>query len=98
MRFDDDPETVTGFQEKAVEDGGWINGGFMVLEPDIFQYIDGDNCSLEAGPLAALARERKLAAFRHTGFWQCMDTQRDRDALEKLWQEGKALWSGAGGP
>jgi len=92
MRFDDDPETVTGFQEKAVDDGGWINGGFMVMEPDIFKYLDGDNCSLEAGPLVALARERKLAAFRHTGFWQCMDTQRDRDGLERLWQGGQAPW------
>jgi len=92
IRFGKDSEAVTGFQEKAVEDGGWINGGFMVLEPDIFSYIKGDGCSLEAGPLALMAREGRLAAFRHPGFWQSMDTQRDRDSLERLWQAGQAPW------
>ena len=79
---------ITSFVEKAKEDGGWINGGFMVAEPAIFDYIEGDDTVLERGPLEKLANLGQLAAYKHYGFWQCMDTQRDKDNLEKLWNEG----------
>lgn len=92
LHFADDPALVRGFQEKATEDGGWINGGFMVMEPEIFQYLDGDACVLELEPMSRLARENKLGAFRHPGFWQCMDNQRDKGILEQLWQEERAAW------
>jgi glucose-1-phosphate cytidylyltransferase len=92
LRFEDDLTAVTGFQEKVMEDGGWINAGFMVMEPDIFDYLDGDDCVLEIGPLSGLAGEKRLGAFRHCGFWQCMDTQRDKESLEGLWQEDRAAW------
>lgn len=86
-------ETVTGFREKAKEDGGWINGGFMVMEPNVFNYLNAaEDCILERGPLEKLAQEGKLGIYKHTGFWQCMDTQRDRLLLEKLWAEGRAPW------
>lgn len=85
-------QTVVGFREKAKEDGGWINGGFMVLEPDIFEYLDGDACMLERSPLETLAREGRLGIYKHDGFWQCMDTQRDKTRLEELWQSGSAPW------
>lgn len=71
---------------------GWINGGFFVLEPQIFDYIDGDEIHFEQEPLERLAEEGQLMVFRHTGFWQCMDTLRDVRLLKSLWQEGKALW------
>ena len=85
-------ETITGFREKAKEDGGWINGGFMVMEPQIFDYLTDDSCSLERAPLEMLAQEGKLGMYKHTGFWQCMDTQRDKARLEELWQSGAAPW------
>lgn len=90
--LDVDGKTVTGFREKAKEDGGWINGGFMVLGPEIFERLDGDSCILEREPLERLAREGKLGIYRHNGFWQCMDTQRDKIRLEELWQKGNAPW------
>ncbi|MCI8839092.1 MAG: glucose-1-phosphate cytidylyltransferase [Oscillospiraceae bacterium] len=90
--LDVDGQTVTGFREKAKEDGGWINGGFMVLEPGIFDRLDGDNCVLEREPMESLAREGQLGIYRHNGFWQCMDTQRDKIRLEELWQNGNAPW------
>lgn len=83
---------VRGFREKAQEDGGWINAGFMVMEPDIFKYIDGDDCILEQDSFSKLGAEGKMAAYRHYGFWQCMDTQRDRGALEKRWTDENAPW------
>ena len=83
--LDLDGETVTGFREKAKEDSGWINGGFMVMEPEIFTLLDGDNCTLEREPLETLARTGQLGIYKHSGFWQCMDTQRDRGRLEHLW-------------
>lgn len=86
-------ECVTGFREKAKEDGGWINGGFMVMEPSVFDYLQAEeSCILERAPLETLAREGKLGIYRHTGFWQCMDTQRDRSKLEELWQNKEAPW------
>lgn len=86
-------ETVTGFREKAKEDGGWINGGFMVMEPEVFSYLGNrEDCILEQGPMNALAREGKLGVYKHAGFWQCMDTQRDKGRLEELWRSGDAPW------
>lgn len=83
---------VTGFREKATEDGGWINAGFMVLEPQIFSYIDADNTVFEREPLEKLSSEGKLGVYKHYGFWQCMDTQRDRGYLEALWERRIAKW------
>ena len=91
--LDLEDQTVTGFREKAREDGGWINGGFMVMEPKVFDYIDDrEDCILEQEPMKALAREGRLGVYKHTGFWQCMDTQRDRGKLEELWRSGSAPW------
>lgn len=92
LDLDGSGETVTGFREKAKEDGGWINGGFMVIEPQIFDYLVDDSCVLERAPLETLAQEGRLGMYKHTGFWQCMDTQRDRTKLEDLWQDGAARW------
>jgi len=83
---------VSGFREKAQEDGGWINAGFMVCEPQLFDYLDGDDCILEQIPFRRLSAEDKMAAYRHYGYWQCMDTQRDRGFLEDRWQSGDAPW------
>jgi len=88
----DDNEGINCFKEKSKEDGGWINGGFMVLEPEILDYIDGDDCVFERYPLETVASECQLNAFRHHGFWQCMDTMRDRELLEKLWANKQAPW------
>lgn len=84
--------TVNRFQEKPHGDGGWINGGFFVLEPSVLDLIDGDQCSWESHPLAYLAASRQLNAFFHHGFWQPMDTLRERQKLENLWLSGKAPW------
>jgi len=86
-------QTVTGFREKAREDGGWINGGFMVVEPKIFDILDEDeDCILERQPMETLAAEGRLGVYKHTGFWQCMDTQRDKIWLEARWRENTAPW------
>ncbi len=87
-----DGDLVNGFMEKPQGDGGRINGGYFVLSPKVIDYIDGDNASWESGPLERLAKERQLAAFQHQGFWQPMDTLRDKNHLEELWQSGKAPW------
>lgn len=84
--------TITGFHEKAQEDGSWINAGFMVLEPEIFDYIDGDETIFERTPLERLSADGKLGVYKHSKFWHCMDTQRDRDALDSLWNKGAAPW------
>lgn len=84
--------TIRSFTEKRKEDGGWINGGYMVLEPEIFDLIEGDETTLEREPLETLAREGKLGAYHHDGFWQCMDTLRDKTLLEDLWAKGQAPW------
>lgn len=85
-------DRVNSFVEKAKEDGGWINGGFMVLEPQVFNYIQDDSTIFERDPLETLAKEQNLMAFKHHGYWQCMDTQRDKEQLESLWSEGIAPW------
>jgi glucose-1-phosphate cytidylyltransferase len=87
-----DGDAVQHFEEKSQIDEGWINGGFMVLEPDVRDYIDGDHISFEREPLERLVSEGQLMAYRHPGFWQCMDTMRDVRHLEDLWQSGKAPW------
>jgi glucose-1-phosphate cytidylyltransferase len=94
LDFDQDGQgdRVTGFIEKPRGDGGWINGGFFVLEPGTLDYVDGDETIWEQQPLQSLARDGQLNAFRHEGFWQPMDTVRDRLHLEELWAGGKAPW------
>ena len=83
---------VTQFHEKHAGESSWINGGFFVFEPEIFDYLQDDSTILERMPLETLAKEQKLAAFKHNGFWHPMDTQRDKKHLEKLWASGKAPW------
>jgi glucose-1-phosphate cytidylyltransferase len=83
---------VHSFQEKPRGDGGLINGGFFVLSPSVMDYIDGDSCIWERAPLESLAQEGQLSAFEHAGFWQPMDTLRDKTHLEELWQSGQAPW------
>jgi glucose-1-phosphate cytidylyltransferase len=85
-------DAVKAFREKDRDDSGWINGGFMVLEPAIFDLIDGDSTVFEKEPLERCAAEGQLNAFKHNGFWQCMDTMRDKEKLESLWASGKAPW------
>lgn len=87
-----DGDLVSQFTEKPQAGEGWINGGFLVLEPAVFRYLEGDQSSLEANALERLAADRQLAAYRHHGFWQCMDTLRDKRLLEELWQQGSAPW------
>lgn len=88
----DKSDGIQSFKEKPREEGGWINGGFMVLNPGIFDYIAGDSTVFEQEPLEGVARDGQLKAYRHHGFWQCMDTMRDKQFLERLWQSGKAPW------
>lgn len=83
---------VQAFREKRDSDGAWINGGFMVMNPEVFDYIQGDETVFEKGPLENLAKDGQLMAYVHNGFWKCMDTQRDRLQLEELWQSRKAPW------
>lgn len=85
-------EQVTSFQEKPQMGQGWINGGFFVIEPRFFDLIAGDATVLEREPMEQVARMGELMAYRHDGFWHCMDTKRDRDTLEELWQSGNAPW------
>lgn len=84
--------SVQAFREKNMGDGAPINAGYMVLNPEIFDYIDGDGTVFERAPLEKLAQERQLMSYMHRGFWQCMDTVREKDMLEKLWTSGKAPW------
>lgn len=85
-------DLVTEFSEKPQIGEGWINGGFFVLEPGVFDYIDGNETIFEREPLERLAKDGQLAAYRHEGFWQCMDNLRDVRLLETLWANGKAPW------
>lgn len=85
-------QEVRGFHEKPKGDGTWINAGFFVLQPEIFDYIDNDSTIFEKEPLEQLAINRALMAYKHHGFWQPMDTLRDRNYLEDLWKSGKAPW------
>lgn len=87
-----DGDRVAGFAEKAQIHEGWINGGFMVLEPGIFRYLKSDDAVLEVDLLERLAAAGQLSAYRHEGFWQCMDTLRDKRYLEQLWQGGEPPW------
>lgn len=87
-----DGDDVTSFQEKPAGDGAWINGGFFVLEPSALDYIEGDATAWEGDPLQTLAKENKLSAYMHRGFWQAMDTLREKNMLESLWQRGSAPW------
>ncbi|MBI3432355.1 MAG: glucose-1-phosphate cytidylyltransferase [Hydrogenophilales bacterium] len=90
--LDLDGSSVMSFCEKPHGDGGWINGGFFVLSPKVIDYINDDSTLWEREPLERLASERQLQAYFHHGFWQPMDTLRDKQHLESLWQEGKAPW------
>jgi glucose-1-phosphate cytidylyltransferase len=83
---------VQSFQEKPEGDGGWINAGFFVMQPEAFNYIDNDKAILERDPLENLARDGQLMTWKHTGFWQPMDTLRDKNHLEELWESGRAPW------
>lgn len=87
-----DGAAVVGFQEKPPGDGAWINGGFFVLNPGVLDYIEGDQCSWEGGPLETIAQHGQLKSFEHRGFWQPMDTLRDKNNLEELWASGQAPW------
>lgn len=87
-----DGNTVSRFHEKPQAGEGWINGGYFVFEPEIFDFISGDETFLEREPLEQLAQKGELMAYQHPRFWQCMDTIRDRDFLQSIWQSGKATW------
>ena len=84
--------TITNFREKKKDDGGWINAGFMVLEPEIMDLIDGDDTVFEKKPLEEAARRGQLNTYKHRGFWQCMDTLREKEQLEAMWNSGTAPW------
>lgn len=83
---------IERFSEKRKEDGGWINGGYMVLEPEVIDYIEGDDTTFEREPLERLAAEGQLRAYKHDGFWQCMDTLRDKTLLDNLLEGNRAPW------
>ena len=87
-----DQHKIFTFQEKPQGDRAWINGGFFVLEPEVLDYIEGDSTIWEREPMEKLAHDEMLSAYRHYGFWQPMDTLRDKNVLEELWQSGKAPW------
>ena len=88
----DEDDFVRSFKEKPQVNQGWINGGFFVLSPRVFDYIDNDLTTFEREPLERLAAEGQLKTYRHEGFWQCMDTGRDRDMLNEMWNKGEAPW------
>lgn len=83
---------IQSFREKSQQDMGWINGGFMVLEPEVFDYIEGDDTVFEREPLERLAESGQLSCYKHSGFWQCMDTLRDKEKLENLIEKHQAPW------
>ena len=90
--MDIDGNIIRSFREKSTDDSGWINGGFMVLEPAVFDYIESDSIMFEKEPLEQLAAEGEMACYKHYGFWQCMDTLRDKEKLESLLANGNAPW------
>ena len=92
LEIQDDSGMVESFREKNDNDGGMINAGFMVVNPEIFDYLASDETVLEREPLEQLSKERQLMAFCHEGFWKCMDTKRDREHLEQLISAGNAPW------
>lgn len=85
-------DQMMAFREKNKEDSGWINGGFMVLDPKVIDYVDNDSIMFEKEPLERIAAEGELMCYRYSGFWQCMDTLRDKEKLESMWVNGRALW------
>ena len=85
-------DRVTAFREKNRMDVDWINGGFMILEPSVLERIESDATVLEREVMESLCRDGELMAYRHNGFWQCMDTMRDKERLEALWSTGQAPW------
>ena len=87
-----DGNQITEFSEKPQLGEGWINGGFFVLEPRVLDYIDGDAVNLAHAPLENLAKDGQLMAYKHEGFWQCMDTLRDKEHLESMWAAGNPAW------
>lgn len=87
-----DDNSIISFREKDTDDSSRINAGYMVLEPEIFDYIAGDETVFEKEPLESVAQKGELMAYKYNGYWQCMDTKREKDALEKLWASGKAPW------
>ena len=88
----EDDGSISSFREKQEKDGSLINGGFMVMNPEIFKYIEGDTTIFEQEPLETISRLGQLKAYRHEGFWHCMDTQRDKKELETMWLSGEAPW------
>lgn len=85
-------DKIDRFAEKSQVDVGWINGGYMIMEPEIFNYLDGDHSVLELDALEILAHKGKLAGFKHEGFWHCMDSLRDKNVLEEMWKSGSPQW------
>lgn len=83
---------VSSFLEKPKGDGAWINGGFFVCEPGVFEYLSGDSCVFEKEPMENLAKDGQMVAYKHSGFWKPMDTLRDKQELESFWESGKAAW------
>jgi glucose-1-phosphate cytidylyltransferase len=92
LEIDHATDRVSRFEEKSNEEGGWINGGFMVLEPTVLNYIQGDATVFERDVVEELADRGLLGAYKHYGFWKCMDTQRDKTVLDNLWERGNAPW------
>ena len=90
--LDIEDKRITRFEEKPQGDGHWINGGFFVLQPEVIEYISGDQTIWEREPIEQLARDGQLSAYTHQGFWQPMDTLRDKIKLEELWQSEQAPW------
>lgn len=90
--FEFQEDKIIGFQEKPMGDGNWINGGFFVLEPQVFDLISGDSTTWEEEPMEQLAKSGELSAFMHEGFWQPMDTLREKTKLEEMWEKGTAPW------
>ena len=90
LSFEDDE--ITDFYEKPMTDDGWINGGFFVLEPEVLEYVDGDSTIWERSPIERLTKDGQLMGFRHSGFWSCMDTLKEKNMLDDLWISGEAPW------
>jgi glucose-1-phosphate cytidylyltransferase len=90
--LDIEGDVIRRFEEKPQGDGGWINGGFFILSPEVERYIDGDATVWEQDPMERLARDDQLAAYRHDGFWYAVDTVRDMRHLQELWESGAAPW------
>ena len=88
----DNKDSITKFDEKVIGDGRWINGGFFVCSPEVLSYIEGDETIFEEGPLKNLARDKQLMAYKHYGFWKCMDTLKDKNDLNQMWHDDLAPW------